>query len=122
MPLIHFQQRFAADVASGKKRQTIRKERKRPIKPDDRLILGTWEGLPYRSKVRRLCTAACKSVSEIVVGVGIRGIGTKINGRHLSVAGRESLAKRDGFECYLDMVEWFAKTHGLPFRGVIIRW
>ena len=31
-------------------------------------------------------------------------------------------AEADGFKGFMDMAEWFAKTHGLPFKGVVIEW
>ena len=41
MALINFQKRFANDVESGKKRQTIRKQRKHPFKLNETLYLYT---------------------------------------------------------------------------------
>jgi hypothetical protein len=35
---------------------------------------------------------------------------------------REMIAKRDGFDSFADMADWFEKNHGLPFEGYIIRW
>jgi hypothetical protein len=122
MPLIHFQQRFAEDVETGVKRQTIRLERKRPIKPGDRLILGTWEGKPYRSNVRRLRMEICLEATDIIIGADGCEAAMSINGRRLGWAERTMLARADGFEHCLEMVDWFKKTHGLPFHGVIIRW
>jgi hypothetical protein len=119
MPLIHFQERFADDVKSGKKRQTIRIERKRPIKPGDKLILGTWEGKPYRSKVRRLGEVVCKEVRDIVI---FSNGEIRINGWPLSDLQRSMLAVDDGFSSAVEMVDWFEENHGLPFEGVVIRW
>ena len=119
MPLIHFQQRFAQAVVSGTKRQTIRKARKRPIKPGDKLILAAWRGKPYRSTVRRLRVATCSSVCPITIN-GTRDI--EINGRPANLIRVGKLAVADGFRCISEMVDWFEEVHGLPFEGVIIRW
>jgi hypothetical protein len=119
MPLIHFKERFASAVANGTKRQTIRKARKRPIKPGDRLILGTWTGLPYRSKVRRLGDAPCTETYDILICEH----GTVyVNGRKLGWLRRFSFAAADGFASVDDMIAWFKEVHGLPFHGVVIRW
>lgn len=123
MPLIHFQERFASAVASGAKRQTIRKERKRPIEPGDRLILGTWEGKPYRSKVRRLREAECSQVEPVRIGYGrYCDEAIIVSGRHLTSDECDEFAEADGFTCLSVMLAWFGKTHGLPFRGVLIQW
>jgi uncharacterized protein YqfB (UPF0267 family) len=119
MPLIHFQKRFADAVAIGTKRQTIRKTRRRPIKPGDALILGTWEGSPYRSKVRRLLKTECVSVDRVTISICGR---VTVNGRDLGWRGRALLAIADGFSCCREMIEWFEDVHSLPFEGVIIRW
>jgi hypothetical protein len=39
-----------------------------------------------------------------------------------SVASEEEIAKRDGFSSTVEMAEWFDRTHGLPFEGLVIRW
>jgi hypothetical protein len=119
MPLIHFQQQFAEAVADGTKRQTIRLKRKRPIKPGDTLFLGTWEGKPYRSKVRRLRTEICAEVEEIT----LRADGDfEVDGRVLGSIDRFVMARADGFSEPKEMLDWFLDTHSLPFHGVIIRW
>ena len=120
MPLIHFQQRFADAVAAGTKRQTIRKERKRPIKRGDKLILGTWEAVPYRSKVRRLGEAVCTRVDSITIGNFSGRI--DINGHRIEWIERYLLALADGFGSPEEMMRWFEEQHGLPFAGVIIGW
>ena len=28
----------------------------------------------------------------------------------------------DGFDSFAEMLEWFEKTHGLPFEGQLIQW
>lgn len=122
MPLIHFQERFAGAVASGAKRQTIRKTRKRPIKPGDSLILGTWMGSPYRSKVKIICERICLEVNEIVIGLGPFGDEIEIEGIRINSLWRGALARDDGFGCCSEMIDWFRDVHGLPFKGVIIRW
>ena len=45
-----------------------------------------------------------------------------VDGRLLSKRGREVLALKDGFRSFLEMRQWFAKTHALPFTGDLIKW
>jgi hypothetical protein len=124
MPQILFQPRFVPAVESGEKRQTIRLPRKKnPIYPGDNLILGTWTGKPYRSKVRRLREGEmCLSVELIEIGEYKKDYGIVVAGKRLRIGGKMKLAKADGFRSIWDMIDWFRENHGLPFRGVVIRW
>lgn len=101
MPLIHFQDRFAPLVAAGIKRQTIRTARKRPIKPGDRLIFGTWEGAPYRSEVRRLGESVCVTVWPVEIFES--GV-IHVNGKPIGWMRRSAIACDDGFSCVGEMV------------------
>jgi hypothetical protein len=103
-------------------RQTIRKLRKRPIKPGDKLVLATWEGAPYRSKVRRLRESVCTYVSPIVIGAFVNHDEIEVNGLMLDTSARARLSRDDGFECTSEMLDWFKENHSLPFEGVVIRW
>ncbi len=123
-----FSARFADAVAECTKRQTIRPVRKRPIKAGHALVLYAWTGKPYRSKQRRLYPVAriCKEASEITIASGTIG-GAQvecihINGRELTFQQAQDFAKADGFINAADMVDWFKKTHGLPFTGTLIKW
>ena len=115
MPALNFQKRFAAAVEVGDKTQTIRAYRKRPIEVGDKLYLYTG----MRTKLcRKLLDAVCESVSHIEidwVNAGLDGLG-------LTDEECDKLAIDDGFDSYQQMVEWFDKTHGTPFRGVLIQW
>jgi len=39
-----------------------------------------------------------------------------------SPCGVTRLARLDGFKSAAAMFDWFEKTHGLPFEGLLIRW
>jgi hypothetical protein len=119
MPALNFQARFASAVESGEKRQTIRKRRKdgRDPKPGDTLYLYTG----MRTKAcRKLGEAVCTRVQEVAFGRMVMGgqRGTWFQGPGYL----KSIAKRDGFETKEEMLDWFEKTHGLPFEGLLIRW
>ncbi len=119
MTILLFQPRFARLVEAGKKRQTIRGVRKRPIRVGDKVSLREWTGLPYRSKQRILGESQIKLLWPIeILEDGI------IACRNIwfSRAAREGVARDDGFADFAEMIEWFRKTHGLPFTGILIKW
>ena len=128
MPAVNFQKRFAPAVANGKKRQTIRKVRKRPIKKGDKLYLYT--GMRTK-QCRALKTVCCRRVRLIhlekltgeMVSCNIAAIdngGTRMS--LLDIHEQHHLAVRDGFDGFGAMVDWFEKRYGLPFEGVLIEW
>ncbi|MBA7627104.1 hypothetical protein ES703_34566 [subsurface metagenome] len=118
MALINFQERFADDVESGKKRQTIRKKRKYPIKLNETLYLYT--GLRTK-KARKLREDKCKSLEE----VGIFWYGIMLSNKRTPTIQEKFLnefAQADGFDNFYEMTKWFDKVYGLPFEGVLIKW
>jgi len=129
MPAFNFSARFADLVESGKKRQTIRAERKRPFKVGDRAYLYT--GMRTK-KCRKLGEGRVVQVLEVVIdrerlqwetpnGEVADGIEVPAPS-----ALADDMARQDGFRDYTDMADWFekthGKTHGLPFCGVLVRW
>ncbi len=118
MPALNFQAQFADSVEKGWKRQTVRANRKRPIRVGDRLRLFTG-----------MRTKACRFLREerclLPIPVTIEAeesVGLRLDGYWQGAASRESFARADGFPNYADMVAWFKQTHGLPFEGVVIYW
>jgi hypothetical protein len=116
MPALNFKKQFAPLVQSGKKRQTIRATRKVPIWIGDTLYLYT----EMRTKnCRRLRAVMCRDVRNIVI---YKNRKTKISGVTLTLQQMNLLAMDDGFSHFKSMGDFFEQTHGLPFRGQIIRW
>ena len=115
MPALNFDLRFAKAVASGKKTQTIRKVRKRPIKTGDRLILLTGH---RTEECRQLGSARCVYVAEVEVHENF----LRVNGSILSVEDALCFAKKDGFRTVKAFRKWFRDHYGLPFFGVLIVW
>ena len=118
MALINFQEQFANDVENGKKRQTIRKQRKQPFKLGETLYLYT--GLRTK-KVKKLMEIKCKSIEK----VKIRGTGITLNSGEIiryQYYRADLYAQDDGFKDFNEMRDWFKKTHGLPFEGILIKW
>lgn len=128
-----FQPRFAELVASGAKRQTIRGERKDGLSPapGDVLSLRAWVGLPYRSKQRLLRSEeVCVAVGTVEIGENFAKMDTPFDKEWYEQSMKnpaggcefEYLARADGFASFEEMRAWFREQHGLPFRGVLIRW
>jgi len=131
VPSLNFQPQFVPAVENGiaelegrplpnpgvrPKRQTIRALRKVPIKPGDVLHLFT----AMRTKrCRKLGLAKCAQVAAFRISVASQ---CSWNSVHMNLGERTHLAKADGFDDASQMVDWFERVHGLPFRGVVIRW
>lgn len=126
MPALNFQARFAPFVESGEKRQTIRAHRTHPIYVGDHLYLYT--GMRTK-QCRKLGEAVCTEIVPVKI---FKGGSTFLGDSLLGPRQMEKLAIADGFtagdgsryrvRACEKMVDWFEKTHGLPFRGVLIRW
>jgi hypothetical protein len=114
-----FQPRFAPKVKAGEKLQTVRPFRKRRPEPGDPLSLREWTSKPYRSKQRELRQAVIKRVAAI--HLDLFGI-LSIDGEWLTASRQDVFAHDDGFSNADEMREWFGKTHGLPFNGMVIYW
>ena len=105
-------------VESGTKLQTVRPTPKRLPRAGDRISLRAWTGKPYRSKQRVLRESTITKVGKIK----ITEQAVVIEGYILHHQDEEELAMADGFSSIVEMTEWFREEHGLPFRGVLIKW
>lgn len=115
-----FKPQFAPLVESGEKRQTIRPEPKRMPREGDPISLRAWLGSPYRSKQRVLKEA---TVTEVrTVKMDDDGVNLYDGWAGYAPADIDQFARADGFASWAEMREWFKQTHGLPFRGILIRW
>ncbi|MEM1046838.1 MAG: hypothetical protein AAGL24_11815 [Pseudomonadota bacterium] len=116
MVAYNFQKRFAGDVESFRKRQTIRAKRKsRHARAGEAVQLYT--GMRTRS-CRKLIDP--DPVCELSTSCAIREEGITL-GNHAHVD-LDEFARADGFADFDDMKAWFRDTHGLPFIGQLIRW
>jgi hypothetical protein len=130
MVALNFKAQFADDVEDGRKRRSIRAPRKdgRDPKKGDRLQLYT--GMRQKG-CRKLGDSLCVRIRS----VEIDHMGIKLDGRQLYAGDAPAyqggpdperyegdFARADGFDSFPEMVEFFEREHGLPFKGNLIEW
>jgi len=127
MPAFNFQKRFASKIELGEKTQTIRNRRKDRRDPQVGQTAYLYFGMRTKS-CRKLGEGKITSVETLTIklngycaDVYIEAVGYG-QGFPLNYREMENLAKADGFENFDEMYMWFAKTHGLPFYGFLIKW
>ena len=104
------------------KRQTIRKLRADGRDPKAGDVLHLYTGQRTK-KCRKLGTVRCGGTCAIAIMSTGHIIHRRLgNWRVYSNEGASALASRDGFRNRHEMVAWFKVIHGLPFRGVVLRW
>lgn len=122
------------------KRQTIRALRKdgKLFKRGDKLFLYT--GMRTKQCLK-LGETKCEEAQFVKISDGMISISfdVLVNPKHLKVGGkvklkaighvhwlteeeRDYVARMDGFSEAAEMFAWFKKTHGLPFKGQLIKW
>lgn len=119
MPAYNFQGQFADDVASGRKRQTIRAT-DRHAKPGMTAYLYT--GLRTKNCRKLGMSTLVKIVS---VEIGRHACGEPyayVANSHLTHDSLDEFSKSDGFESGEEMAEWFSKQYSLPFNGFVHMW
>lgn len=117
--LINFEKRFADDVSSGAKKQTIRKRRARAIQQGDELRLYT--GLRTNA-TRLLRSVPCAMVQSIRI---CSTLGVVVGADRLTGKALEAFAKADGFQSSEAMLAFFKDKYDIdaePFEGVVIHW
>lgn len=117
MVAYNFQARFAEDVESGRKCQTIRLlGKRRHAQPGDMLQLYTGMRSPG---CRLLREAPC----VVALAVSIDEAGRiSVGGQPLDGTDADLFAQADGFAIAEELVDYFRDAAGLPFRGVVIKW
>lgn len=116
MRVIMFQPRFEEPILQGIKGSTIRGKAR--CKEGDELSLRVWSGKPYRSKQRELFRIPCQATAD----VRIYEDRLSLDGMVCTTRERDAVVRREGFENWEAMRDWFQATHGLPFSGEMIIW
>jgi hypothetical protein len=129
MVALNFKAEFADAVEDGVKCRTIRQHRKAGNpSAGDRLQLYT--GMRTKS-CRKLLDAICTRVRSIEIDhLGVVLAGRPLFGgnapAYLGGVQPEQydgdFAMADGFDSFTDMVNFFEKQYGLPFKGQLIQW
>lgn len=119
MPLFNFQKRFADAVESGEKRQTIRAKRKNRPKIGQTAFLYTG----CRTKAcRKLGEHEITNVQDIYISEHEVLLECYSSPTPMEISQLIKIAADDGFMNWHEMRDWFAKNHGLPFEGDLIKW
>lgn len=120
--LLNFSPDFIPLVESGAKPHTVRAYRRdgRDPLPGDMLHLyGGWR----TEAVRLLRREACEFAIDIAIQASAGNVHhILLGGRPLAQNDIEMLARVDGFMDGAAFVEFFEKTYGLPFTGLLIGW
>lgn len=116
MPAYSFKSYFVEPIKKKSKQQTIRSKRKHQAKPGDRLYLYYGMRTKFCMKIGE---ADCKAVYDIDITHDGRVL---MDGMELTASQKEHLAKKDGFKNFVSMLNWWQRTHELPFNGNLIKW
>ena len=121
MSALSFKKQFAQEVASGRKCQTIRALRNRPIKQGEKLYLYT--GMRTKG-CRKLKETVCKRVRHVRIfeGMDPNTYVISVDGKLASDIECVRLAVADGFVSVNGLIDFFREQHGLPFEGHVINW
>lgn len=117
MPLLSFERQFAPLVASGDKRMTLRRPRKREFRVGETLYL--YSEL-YTGKPNLLGHATCIGVHQVTIAR--RSLHIIGHGVPLEWADRDVFARADGLASYRELVKYVERNGALPFHAVLIRW
>lgn len=120
MKVLLFEKRFWEPIFCGDKVHSIRRGRKRPIVPGDRLSLRGWEGVAYRSNQRVLCEETCLDVRPIWIDT--RGVYIDGYDRLEEPEDLDRFAVSDGFATWEAMRIYRDFFYRLPFSGDFIQW
>lgn len=112
MVALNFKKQFEEAIVSGRKRQTVRAPRKRPIRAGQGLQL--YVGLRTRG-ARKIADAVCTSTHPISILPGGR---MRVAGAWITKEMKEQFARSDGF----DSLDEFLAFFDLPFEGRVILW
>lgn len=123
MPALNFKKQFAPRVEDGTKRQSIRAGNRFKVGDDVHLYTG------MRTKAcRRLRPVVkCASAEKFEIRITKAGVKSYVSFRiggkkYEDIHRMRLLAQADGFSGLTDMLMFFDKTHGLPFKGQLIKW
>jgi len=112
MVAYNFERGFVPKILSDEKTHTIRRQAR--CKVGDLLQLYTGQRTNHCEK---FAEAVCTDVSPVVIYAN----GMAVKGKILTLEEDTDLARKDGFEGFIAMANWFEQKYGtLPFSGDMI--
>lgn len=126
-----FYDRFVEPILDGSKRQTMRDNSNRGIRPGDLLKLRSWVGVPYRrgSSHRDLGTGLVESVVQVIVEINFASKKLRVRLYHpgvgiLELTGPETsqFVRDDGFADVDDFLAYYKSKKKDFFSGDLIKW
>jgi len=121
MPAFNFRKKFAEKVERGEKFQTIRKRRKDGRNPKAGQTAYLYFGMRTKA-CRKLGEGVITSAEPIYIDRNGLFIDIVVGANYLGHYEKVELSRADGFKSFHEMMQWFEKTHGLPFYGFLIKW
>lgn len=124
--ILGFKSRFVSSVADGTKPHTIRAGARWRVGMSIQFYQNVRQ--PGMTKIRE------NGVAMVVQEVCLKHVAWKlpngwktqtvlfVDGRQLTPLECEELARRDGFDDFRQLWDWFDNTHGLPFTGQLVCW
>lgn len=121
MTAFNFKGRFVEAVRSGRKCQTIRREREdgRDPKPGDELQLFTGMRSP---RCKRIFDTRCRDRQRVVIDELEGTVEILLDGKKLNEGQREIFAIADGFDSWDELEDFILEQYELPFRGYVYYW
>jgi hypothetical protein len=111
-------------IKSGAKRQSIRADRKNPIKIGDKLYLYWKQRSP--KDCEKLGETKCTNIAAVTITKDSYSIDSENlffnTGKFSDELNLWMFAIADGFNNWQELIEFFKESHGLPFTGVVIQW
>lgn len=120
MIVLTFKPRFRPKVLDHTKLNTMRANRKRPVKVGDVLSLRGWSGRPYMTPQIRLMDVICTRVTAVAIEEG--SFWTSDGEESCQPGVLDAFAVRDGFADFTDLIAYFREQGPLPFVGTLIGW
>ena len=121
MPALNFNKRFVPSVELGLYDQENPKGKRQTIRAGSRFTFGDRIYL-YTGMRTKQCRKLGESTAKIVLPIRLSSSGGVLAGKRIDFEELTRIAKKDGFLTATEMLDWFEKTHGLPFSGQLIRW
>lgn len=114
MSAYNFKEQFVVPIRSGRKRHTIRGDRKRHARPGEPMQLYTGQRTKQCMKI--IPDPVCTKVEDIEIHEWT----VRLSGQILFADECEALAVADGFPSFAHMMHFWKGR--LPFKGKLIHW